>query len=154
MLPLLIILTVGIGYAYLTKHKASAEARNKALAEMKAGSFKDDRKFTTRYNEFVINQNKALEVFDDTLATPEVMKQKLTEISLPEWNKAEGIAKEMQAMELGPEKQKKAAAVMDYVHLRKAEIEAAKLVLSGEPAGLQQLDSIRGKINIVAQSLQ
>lgn len=154
VLPLVIILTIGAAYSYLAEHKTAFSEREKILGEIKEGSYKDDDLFNKRYSDFINNQDKAMEVWKDTTSSPAEMKQKLSDVSLSEWNKADATANEMQQMDVGPLKKKKGRAVMAYVLLRKAEIAAAIQVLNNEAGSPEKLDSLRGEINKVVDALQ
>jgi len=156
VLPLIVIATIGIAALYLNDNKRPEADRNAVLSEVRSRSsgFEDDEKFKEKYNEFADLHNRAGKSFSEKLSD-ELLQKKLTEESLPLWDKAAQIARQMQEMDISPDMRKKADAVTEYINLRKREIEViTDIVINKSVIGSLQLDSVRNKINEVEERLK
>jgi len=153
IIPLVVLLTIGGAYGYLGQNKIDPEQRNAVMNEMKESSYNDTEKFNDKYNEFVELQDKALSVFSDTtIGSDEMLQQKLNQISLPLWQKAELLVKEMQQMDVSTIFHKKADNLSKYLQLRKEEIKVINEMKT--PADRQKVQEIRDKIDSVVESLK
>jgi rhomboid protease GluP len=153
MLPLVIAATTGIAFYYLQHHRSSAETRQEVLTEIKSAGYKDNTKFDDAYNRFIVMQDTALSVLKDTTITDEVRNKQLKEKSLPAWDKAATLAKEMQSFDVSDQAHKKAGNVLLYIQLRKQEIEVIDEIITHK-AGISQLNEVRTKINAVVETLK
>ena len=151
--PLILLLTAGGTFFYLQQHKSTTEERNKIMSELKSAGYKDNEKFDNAYQQFIEMQDKALAVLSDTTITDEVRDNKLKETSLPEWNKAELLATEMQSYDVSDEMHKKASKILQYIQLRKEEITVIDEIIT-KKAGISKLNELRGKIDTVVKDLQ
>ena len=153
-MPLIVIATIGIAAGYLSNNKKTNAERNTALSEVKSADYKDGEKFNDKFNEMVDLQDKATKVFTENLPD-EVLQKKLTEVSLPLWDEAALVGKQMQGLDVSPEMHKKADAVVEYADLRKKEIEAiTEIVVNKSIIGNQQLEIVRKKLNDVLERLK
>lgn len=152
VLPAIILLSAGASYYYLAEHKAPVEERQKILAEVKDAGFKDNDKFASLYSDFIRLQEKATGSKDSSL-TDAALKQKLQEISAPAWNSAEEIATRMQLLNVSEVQHKKADALLEYITLRRQEINAIIAVIDSGQSLLPQLHQIQDKLNVVLQKL-
>ncbi len=153
-LPVIIIATAGIAFAYLQQHKATGTERAAVLNELGESSYKDTETFNSKYNAFIQNQEKALEVLNDTtLATP-ALKIKLQQVSLPLWKQSEAIATQMQQLNVSPAQHRKATDVLSYVLLREEELNIALRVLDEEPGAQEKLQQVRLQIQETVKGLK
>ena len=143
----MIVGSLGAAYLYLSEHTVLVTERNKILSEIKESSYADNDKFDETYNQFVAHQKTAMEVFGDTAASGGVTKEKITAVSLPEWAKAEMLAKQMQQMNVSDAKRKKADAVLLYITLRKEEASMYINILNNEVGSSDKLIEIRKQID-------
>lgn len=154
VLPVIVIATVGIAVVYLGNNKKPDSERNAVLSEVKAAGYKDVEAFNDKFNEMVELQDQANKAFTEHLPD-ELLEKKLTEVSLPLWEKAALVARQMQGMDVSPEMHKKADAVVEYVDLRKKEIAViTDIVVNKSASGNQQLDIVRKKITDVLERLK
>ncbi|MEP7255666.1 MAG: rhomboid family intramembrane serine protease [Ferruginibacter sp.] len=155
ILPLVLLVTLAGAYGYLQKNEVPASERNAVLNEIKGASYADGEKFNNRYNQFIELQDKALAVLSDTTLTDEALQQQLNETSLPQWQKAETLAKEMQLMDVSDDMHKKANTVLEYIQLRKEEVAIIKEMIANKtPTDTKKLEDVRNKINNVVETLK
>lgn len=150
VLPLVLGVSLIIPFSYLGQNNIPAGDRNKILSEIEESSFSDNDDFNVAYNQFVEKQTKALEVLErstnESVDKNEIIK-KLTEISLPEWEKASLLANQMQRMNVSPGKHKKAEAVLTYIELRKEEVTAYIDTLNNIEGATEKLSAVRKQID-------
>ncbi len=155
ILPLILLATIAGAYGYLQKNEVPASERNAVVSEIKGASYADGEKFNNKYNQFIELQDKALAVLSDTTLTDETLRQQLNETSLPQWQKAETLAKEMQLMNVSDDMHKKANTVLEYVQLRKEEVAIInEMIINRTPTDTKKLEEIRNKINNVVETLK
>lgn len=151
VLPMILIVTIGATAAYLSNHKESAENRNKALTEVKAADYKGNEKFNDLFNEMVKLQDEAIAVYKKEI-TDEMLVKELSETSMPLWNQAELVAKQMQGLDISPDMHKKADAVLEYVELRRKEITLiTDIIVNKSVIGEHQLGLVRKKMEEVLE---
>ena len=150
VLPTVIIAALVIPFLYLDKHKVASTERNSILKEIKEGSYADNDRFDETYNQFIGNQKTALEILENkkntSLDNVTLIKQ-LNETALPEWEKAETLARQMQQMNVSPTKHTKADAVLAYILLRKEELAMYINVLNNINGSTEKLGEIRKQID-------
>ena len=155
ILPLVLLATIAGAYGYLQKNEVPPSERNAVMSEIKGASYADGEKFNNKYNQFIELQDKALVVLSDTTLTDETLQQQLNETSLPQWQKAETLAKEMQLMDISDDMHKKANTVLEYIQLRKEEVAIIKEMIANKtPTDTKKLEDVRNKINNVVETLK
>lgn len=154
VLPAVIGLTLAAAVFFLDQNKVSAGARTSVLTEIKEGAHKDTETFTDKYNEFVVAQDAALAPLKADALLNDTLKQQLTDISLPEWDKAESIGKELQQLDAGENAHKKAGLVLQYVSLRREEVADIIAMINKEPGAEEKHDSIIVKLNSITGQLR
>ncbi len=153
VIPAVIVLSLAIAYVYTENHKTTSAERENILTEIKDSSRKDADNFTARYKEFSALEVTAVDIINDTALERDNKKIKLAEIALPALNKAELILTQMQQMDAGEQKHKRAEDLVRYLALRKEEVIAQIGILSEEPGALQKLRGVREQMGIVLQEL-
>jgi rhomboid protease GluP len=153
VVPLAILATAAITIGYLQQHKGDARVRAQVLSEINNEAFKDNEKFIASYNQFIVLQEKAMTPWKDSSINETERSLQLQQKALPEWEKAEVLAKEMQLYDISPDMHNKANAVLQYIQLRKEEIKAFGEVVNTK-TGEQKLIDIRNKLNQVVAPLQ
>lgn len=154
MIPAVVLVTIAAGYLYLDQHRVSQAIRETALQEVKGASYTDAERYTEKYNQFVELQDRALAPLKDTTLTDEKLAEQLKQQSLPQWEKAELLAKEMQNMDISDAMKKKAATVLEYIQLRKEEILAIEEIVNKTQTDATRLNQVREKINTVVEGLR
>ena len=154
VLPFIAIATVAASVMYLGNNKKADSERNAALNLVKSADYEDGEKFNEKFNEMVELQDQANKAFTENLPD-ELLQKKLTEVSLPLWERAAAVARIMQGMDISPEMHKKADAVAEYVKIRKKEIDIiTDIVVNKSVIGNQQLEVVRKKITDVLERLK
>lgn len=154
VLPAVLIITVGITIGFLNSNKEPESKRTAVLSEIKAMDYKDAERFNDKFNEMVVLQDKAIAVFNEGL-DDEALQKKLVEVSRPLWDQAALIGKEMQGMNTSNDMHKKADAVVEYVDLRKKEIDIfTEIVIDKSVVGEQKFKNVRNKIMEVLERLK
>lgn len=154
VLPAVLILTIGITAGYLNQHKGEEGQRVAVLNEIKATDYKDNEKFNNKLNEFAGLEEQAIAPFKENL-TDEQLEKRLTENALPLWNQAETICMQMQTLDISPEMHKKADALVEYISLRKKEIEViTDIVVNKSVIGEHKLENVRKKMGEVIESMK
>jgi rhomboid protease GluP len=154
VLPLIVIATIGTAVGYLSNNKKPDSERNAVLSEVKLASYKDGEKFGNDYNEIIRLQDEALEPLKKNLSD-ELLEKNLSVNSMPLWNQAEAIGKRMQGMDVSPEMHQKIDLLMEYIALRKKEIEViTDIVVNKSAIGDQQLKITRNKMDQVLEKLK
>jgi rhomboid protease GluP len=154
VLPLVIIISTGSTYLYLEKNKQSEVVRKDILVEVDEAKFKDNDKFDKSYNEFVELQKTAINVMTDSTLDNISMKNKLTTVSMREWDKAMAILKEMQNMDVGKTKKTKATDIIKYIELRKEEVINYIDFIDEKKGAVEKLNKTRTDINQIMETLQ
>jgi membrane associated rhomboid family serine protease len=145
VVPAVIILSVLICGWYLQQIKISAEVRNTVLREIKNDSYPDVDRFKELYDQFVIVQHDALQIYheygDNLSGLPKSIKEQFT-LKLDEAN---SIAVKMMNLDVGDEMKGLAATVNRYVGLRKKEMELT-LRISEQPDNADTLTIAREQV--------
>lgn len=145
VVPAVIILSVVICGWYLQQNKISAEVRNTVLREIKNDSYPDVDRFKELYDQFVIVQHEALQIYheygDNLSGLPKPIKEQFT-LKLDEAN---SIAVKMMNLDVGDEMKGLAATVNRYVGLRKKEMELT-LRISEQPDNADTLTIEREQV--------
>jgi rhomboid protease GluP len=120
--PVTVAVTILAAVGYLQQNTSSAADRRSVLNEVQEAKFKDSEKYNSKLREFTELENNALSVFNDSARMDEAFRNNLEKISLPNWQKAEAIIREMQQLKVSEAMQEKTGNVLQYVLLRKEEI--------------------------------
>jgi rhomboid protease GluP len=153
VVPVVVLISAAITISYLQMHKGDPKLREKLASEINNEAFKDNEKFIASYKQFIVLQENAMLAWKDSSITETERSLQLKQKALPEWEKAEALAKAMQGYDISPDSHNKANAVLQYVQLRKEEIAAFNEMVSTK-SGEQKLMDIRKKLNLVVEALQ
>jgi rhomboid protease GluP len=149
----LIVLTVAAAGFYLQSNETSVEKRNRVNAEIENSKYSGTDKFQEQLNEIVAIEKMAIAPFNDSL-TDKQLAEKLQTVSLPGWEKADEIAKNMETLEISEKLKQKAVKLQEYIAMRKAEIDAISQLASKEDsASMLLLSNTREKIDQIAVEL-
>jgi len=150
--PLVVLATIGISYAFLQNNQVDAGTRKQQL-EMVKGDSKDAAAFYDNIRIISGMEDSALKPLQDSL-TNEETKTKLKEISLPLWQKAEGLVRQMQQMDVTNDQKKKADNLLEYILLRQEQISILNQVLDEKAGANDKLTEIGNKIDSVVNLLK
>ena len=154
VIPTMIIITLGITVTYLQQNRASVSERQAILAEIKEGSHKDDDAFHSKLTEFSTQEDNAVKPLKPRALLNDTLKQQLTDISLPAWDKAETIVRQMQQMDVSDDFHKKAGFLIKYISLRKDEANDVIAMINNEPGATEMHDSIITQINLLTEQMK
>ncbi|QNA44686.1 rhomboid family intramembrane serine protease [Lacibacter sediminis] len=132
VVPAVIILSVFICGWYLQQNKVSAKVRNNVLRDIKNDSYPDVDRFKELYEQFVIVQDDALQVYHHYGDNLSGLPKPILEQFKLKLEKANSIAVKMMNLDVGEEMKGLAATVNRYVELRKKEMELT-LRISAQP---------------------
>ena len=153
--PLTTGVTIAAAFFYLQQNTASVTDRKDILNEVQNARYKDSEKFNDKYNQFVELQDKAMSVFNDSAVMNETFRNNLKTIALPNWEKAEVTAKELQQLNVSGTMMKKANNVLEYVMLRKEEISILiEMIDKPDQSNDTRLAAVREKIERIVTALK
>lgn len=149
------VLAVAAAYLYLEQHTVSASERNMAQQTLSDVKFKDAQKFVDQYNSFVDMQDTALAPLKDTTQLMDAtLANKLENISLPEWNRAEKLVNEMKTYDVSENYKNKLSIMEQYVELRKQQIGLLKEYINDNgPQTEQALKNMNEKIDSTVEKM-
>lgn len=153
--PAVIIITVAGAYTYIDQNKVSDTVRATTLSAIKGASYQDNEKFHDGLVEFDrIHYFIDSSVYNVSL-TNEQLENKINEIALPQWKKAEEVIAASKAYDISQESHVKAEKLLQYINLRKSEGEIIlEIIHSGkQDEGMPTLDSIRTKSNSLFEEI-
>ena len=154
VLPAVIIITLGITVTYLQQNRASVSGRKAIIAEVNEGSHKDDEAFRSKLAEFSTEEDNAVKPLKQGALLNDTLKQQLTDISLPAWDKAETIVEQMQQMDVSVDFHKKAGLLLKYISLRKDEANDVISMINNEPGAAEKHHSIITQINGLTEQMK
>ncbi|MEO6547952.1 MAG: rhomboid family intramembrane serine protease [Ferruginibacter sp.] len=126
LLPLVMIISIGIGYGYLGQHKMPVAERAGIIKAINAGKFEDNEKFISKLMKFdEIHALVDSTVYDTTLSNNDLVKN-INEIALPKWSEATLLMNNTKKMNISPASHSKATMVLDYITLRTTEMNLMK----------------------------
>lgn len=142
------ILTVVATFFYLENKKETSETRNKAQSEIDIYGYKDADKFNEKYNSIIDMQKRALVPLQDTSLTDDQLTEKLNSISLPEWENADRVVKELKTYNVSEKAKKKAKVMQQYIDFRKEQIRLIlKLITEKDEKINKELIELNNKIS-------
>jgi rhomboid protease GluP len=145
---IIIAVTIAATAFYLQNNKAPNEARAKIKSELEDYKYKDSDKYTEQLNKVIALEKRALAPFDDSLLNDQQLSEKLQNISIPQWEKADEIVLEMKALDLSDRQKEKLSELEQYIGLRKEEIKAiGELALKEDSVTLGHLRDVRNEIS-------
>ncbi len=154
VVPLVVLITFCLAFFYLQNNISSSKDRSAALALIKDASYKDNEKFNIKYNEFVEIQTRAVQVINDKSLSENERKEKLTTISLKEWDNAEAVIKQMQQMNVSDNNKRKASELLRYTALQKENVAMSIRIIDREPGALETQNEIIKQINEIVETLK
>lgn len=139
VVPAVVVLSMFICGWYLQQNKVAADVRNNVLRDIKNDSYPDVDRFKELYDQFVIVQDDALQIYhqhgDNLSGLPEPVLEQFR-LKLEEAN---SIAVKMMNLDVGDEMKGLAITVNRYVELRKKEMELT-LKISAQPTNADTLN--------------
>ncbi|HLP38378.1 rhomboid family intramembrane serine protease [Lacibacter sp.] len=140
--PAIVVLSVLICGWYLQQNKVTAEVRNNVLRDIKNDSYPDVDRFKELYEQFVIVQDDALQIYhqhgDNLSSLPKPVQEQFKH----KLDQANSIAVKMMNLNVGDEMKELAATVNRYVELRKKEMELT-MRISEQPTNADTLNQER-----------
>jgi rhomboid protease GluP len=155
VMPLIVIATIGIAAGYLSNNKKTDAERNAVLSEVKSADYKDGEKFNEALNAISAIEDKAVEPLSDTSLTDPELKIKIQTICMPSWAQVEEKLKQMQKYEVSPAMQQKTTKLLEYVELRKKELDVFnRMIDTGDQQKLiPELNELRNGMNVLAAEI-
>jgi rhomboid protease GluP len=148
------IVTLIVAFLYLDKNKESSTVRSKTKSELEQYAFKDADKFNDKYNSIIEMQNRANAPLTDTSLTDDQLAEKLKNISLPEWEKADIVVKELKTYNVSDKAKHKAEVMQRYIDLRKEQIRLIeKLVKEKDETINAEISKVVTKLNETVEEL-
>jgi rhomboid protease GluP len=145
VVPLTIAVSVFICGWVLQQNKVSPQVRKSILHDIKNDSYPDVARFNELYDQFVIVQNDALQIYheyaDNLSGLPAPVLQQF-KLKLEDAN---SIAVELRNLDVGDEMKNLAATVNRYVELRKKEMELT-IQISAQPDNADTLNTERERV--------
>ncbi len=123
VLPLVLLITAGIAFAYLSDNKQAGDKRNALLNEINSAGYADADKFEKALSTFDQMHQRADSVFKDTAQTDEVLKQKINDVAIPQWKEADTLMGETKNYNISAPSHSKADKVRAYIQLKLQEME-------------------------------
>lgn len=117
-----VIVTIAATVFYLEGNKATGEERARTKSEIDMFDHKDAEVFNAKYDSIIEMQNRALVPLNDATLNNQQLAEKLERISLPEWENADRIAKDLKTYNVSEKAKQKAAVMQQYINLRKEQI--------------------------------
>ncbi len=152
---LIAIVTVGVTIFYLQENRVTNEIRNKTLSEIEEFKYKDADKYNVQLEKFADAEEKALAPLRDTSLADEQLAEKLQNISLPEWEKADESLEKIKAYDISGKAKEKAEQLQVYVSLRKEQAALIRqLILQKDETLNTQLNELGTKINRLLEELK
>ncbi len=152
-IPLVLFLTVGGMFLYLQTHHGSQKLRDSVLVEIKSAGFKDNEKFQDAIKRFSGIEFRAMQPMQDTTITEQKRASQIKDVSIPEWEKGETLANEMQSYTVSDELKQKAAILQEYVSLRKQECSIMVETINNHTEIPTSLNEVRVKIRKLIEKL-
>jgi rhomboid protease GluP len=145
VVPAVIVLSVFICGWYLQQNKVPAEVRNNVLRDIKNDSYPDVDRFKELYEQFVIVQDDALQIYHHYGDNLSGLPKPILEQFKLKLEQANSIAVKMMNLDVGDEMKGLAATVNRYVELRKKEMELT-LRISEQPTNADTLNLEREQV--------
>lgn len=123
VLPLVLLVTIGIAFAYLSNNKEAGDKRNALLNEINSAGYADADKFEKALSTFDEMHQRADAVFKDTAQTDEILKQKINEVAIPQWKNGDILMSETKNYNISAASHSKADKVQAYIQLKLQEME-------------------------------
>jgi rhomboid protease GluP len=148
------ILTAVVAFFYLDKNKESSTVRNKIKSELEQFTYKDADKFNEKYDSIIEMQNRANTAFKDKTQTDDQLAEKLKSISLPEWEKADFVVKEIKTYNVSDKAKHKADVMQRYIDLQKERIGLIlKLIMEKDESINAEINKLDIKIDETVKEL-
>lgn len=150
-----VVLTLGASFIFLQQNKVSDEVSSQARQELESFKYKDAEEFNDTYNTIIEIQDSALAPMRDTSLNDEQFLQQLKTISYPQWDRAESLAKKLKSYEVSIQSQAKAGLMLQYIEMRKKEIDLIEKEISGGDVSAKlDLLELRTKIGEIIAELE
>ncbi|MEO7312822.1 MAG: rhomboid family intramembrane serine protease [Chitinophagaceae bacterium] len=151
MMPAVVLFTLGMSYAYITKNKVSETERQSIVNAIAGASFKDSEKFNNDLISFDTLHQQARSFFADSSLTDEQLKSKIDTVALPAWKHAESLLTASKTYDISPKNHEKATILLEYIELSRKELDLLKqMIAEGTNSSLQlELDQTKAKADSV-----
>ncbi len=152
VLPLIVIATIATAGVYLNDNKKPDSDRSAVLNEVRSADYEDAEKYNEALNAISAIEDRAVDPLSDTTLTDPELKNKIETVCLPSWAQVEGKLKRMQEYKVSPGMQQKTAKLLEYVELRKKELDVFnRMIDTGEQQSLiPELNKLREQMNVLA----
>jgi len=155
VLPLVIVISIATAFIYLEQNKLPPTERADILNAINAGTYEDNDRFLGKLTKFEeLNLLVDSTVNDNTLSNEEQLKR-IAEIGLPKLEEATVVINSTKKMIISPASHKKAALLLEYIELRKAEMGLMRQLIETkeEEKIAPQLNTNRQKANALFQEV-
>lgn len=112
---------------------------------------KDDNAFQSGLTVFSADEAEAIKPLAAGALLNDTLKQEVTDITIPAWDKAAVTVKKMQQMDVGDVYHKKTDFLSSYISLRKEEAVEVLSMINNVPGATEKHDSIVNQLNLVAE---
>lgn len=155
VIPVVLVGTIGGSFLYLQQHKITGTERIAVQNELSASSFKDYEKYNSRLEEIGLLEEQAVAPLNDTSLSNEQLKNKFDSVSKPAWQQIETKLHQMQQYDVAGSKKKKAILFLEYVAMRKNEIELFEKFITDnqEESFSTSLNLLRQKMGILVEEI-
>lgn len=155
VIPVVLVGTIGGSFLYLQQHKINGTERIAVQNELSASSFKDYEKYNSRLEEIRLLEEQAIAPLKDTSLSNEQLKNKFDSICKPALQQIETKLRLMQQYNVAGSKKKKAILFLEYVALRKNEIELfEKFIADNQEENFStSLNLLRQKMGILVEEI-
>jgi rhomboid protease GluP len=151
VLPAAILLTAMITYGYLQQNRTPETDRKAIKNEVNAATFKDNEKFNKKLVTFDEIHEAINNIVNDTSFTDEELKKKIDEEGLPKLKEAALLFSNTNTFEISPASHTKAEKLLEYIALRKKEMELLKQMIETKKINelMPQLNDVREKADSI-----
>lgn len=149
-----ILLTMVITVVYLENNKTGSLERKTILQEMQNYRYKDAERFENTFNRLVDIEEKALAPYNNNQLSDAELANQLEEITLPEWEKAEAIMRELESYDVSDQSKQKASLMNEYVQLRIVETRLrVTFIREDDEATGKELADVTARLNELVSEL-
>ncbi|MEO6730219.1 MAG: rhomboid family intramembrane serine protease [Ferruginibacter sp.] len=155
VLPLVIVISIAATFTYLEQNKLAPKERAEMLHALEAAAYEDNDRFVGKLTKFdELNQLADSAVNDNSISNEEQLKR-IDEIGLPKMAEATVVINSTKKMNISPTSHKKAGLLLEYIELRKAEMELMRQLIETkeEEKITPQLNTNRAKADALFQEL-
>lgn len=155
MVPAVIICTAAVTGYYIRQNEKPVADRASILNEINGASFKDYDRFNNKLSEFDKIHAEIDLALGDTTLTYEQLAAAIDKTALPLFEKATQLISSTKGYDISPAAKKKVTMLLQYLEMKKEEMELMKKICLGGDAGklMPALNDIRAKAGDMLEKL-